>query len=35
MEGNKVTMDGWWYSYTTVIFRNISEGTVVKDNFTP
>jgi hypothetical protein len=33
MEGNKVTMDGW-YSYTTVIFRNISEGaTVVKDNF--
>jgi hypothetical protein len=23
-------MDGWWLPYTTVIFRNISETTVVR-----
>lgn len=33
ISGNKVSMDGW-YSYTTVIFRNIAEGAVmVKGNF--
>lgn len=31
--GNKVVLDGW-YSYTTVIFRNIDEGAaIVKGNF--
>jgi len=33
VSGNKVFMDGW-YSYTTIIFRNLSVGSmVIKDNF--
>lgn len=31
--GSKVSMDGW-YSYTTIIFRNIADGAIVmKDSF--
>lgn len=33
VSGNKVVLDGW-YSYTTIILRDIAEGdAVVKDNF--